>query len=78
MMANNKTSDEAAAELYRLAQATAFLRMYREAHGHEPDSIQSMTVWAKRHGPIEPTDADHAEIARTHPDLFARARKGDA
>jgi hypothetical protein len=60
-----KMSDEAAAELYRLAQATAFLRMYREAHGHEPDSIQSMTVWAKRHGPIEPTDADHAEIART-------------
>jgi hypothetical protein len=74
----NKASDEAAAELYRLAHATALLRMYREANGHEPDSVQAASKWAKRHGPIEPTDVDYAEVARTHPEWFARAQQGDA
>ncbi len=73
-MANKKKKEQAAAELYRLAEATALLRMYREAYGHEPVSVQTVHEWAKRQpGPIEPTDADINEASRTHPELVAQA-----
>ena len=76
-------SEEAAAELYRMAQATALLRLYHEKHGPAHASSKAVTNWARSQPfrvPITPTDADIRAVEREHPDLVALARgpKGGA
>src|SRR5689334_13566813 len=70
-------SDNAAAHLYRLAQAAAMLRMYHNAEGHEPASIEDLADWLKQQhltgrippGPIKPLPEDHDEVSRENPEL---------
>jgi hypothetical protein len=64
----SKTSQEAAAELYRLAQATALLRLLR-------DGITGTIGGATDATTITPTEADFKAVEREHPDLVALAKK---
>ena len=75
-MVNKQKKDQASAELFWLAEATALLRMYRAAHGCEPISVEAVQEWAKCQPfiePIEPTAADYEEVSRTRPELVALA-----
>lgn len=71
---------EAAAELDRVVQAAARLRLYREREGHEAASPLALAVWMSRRQwkPIEPTLADHEAVWRAHPDLVLLAGLNDA
>jgi hypothetical protein len=42
----DKDSETAAAELYRLAQATALIRLYRESEGRDAGSPEALRAWA--------------------------------
>jgi hypothetical protein len=67
-MTNDPESDKAAAHLYRLAEATALLRMYKEIEGREAKSKKQLFAWLDRHPeiprPIRPTAADCAVIPK--------------
>ena len=41
-------SDKAAADLYRLVQAEAYLRLYRAAHGQDARSPEALYEWVAR------------------------------
>jgi hypothetical protein len=73
-------SDQAAAEMYRLAQAKALLRRYREETGQEPESLEALAAWAAEH-PTKPwqppTAADHETVAREHPELALLANRSN-
>jgi hypothetical protein len=73
----DRASDEAAAQLNRLVEATALLRLYRASEGQEPRSAEAVSEWRRRQhpGPIRAMAADYAEVARSHPDLAALARR---
>jgi hypothetical protein len=81
-MTHDEESDKAAAHLYRLAQATALLRLYREAHGHHAQSTEALAAWIERRRrrsgtPVEPSREDFERVEREHPDLVALARRSD-
>ena len=64
------THNEAAAELHRLAQAEAMIRMYREANGRDPSSMDELTQFMKGfEGQVKPTNADHIVVAKSNPEL---------
>lgn len=73
--ATDKKTLEAAAQLYRLAEAAARFRLYREREGHEATSPLALAVWMQRRQwkPIEPTPADHEAVRREHPELVLLA-----
>jgi hypothetical protein len=70
---------QAAAELYRLAQAARLLRLYRETEGRPaavtPDELGR---WVRAHPDVskngEPSPEDVAQVERDHPELAQRAR----
>ena len=74
-------SEQAAAKLQRLAEATALLRLYRESEGHDARSLDAVTAWAQRHpeigNPVTPSEEDHIAAAREHPELAALARRSN-
>lgn len=71
-------SERVAADLLRLAQATALLRLYRESEGDAAPSEEAIAEWRQRHPePIEPTEADYQVVARAHPDLVALAGRSN-
>ncbi len=78
---SDKKGLEAAAHLYRLAQAHALLRLYRESEGHDAPSCEALADWRRRTAPsgekIQPADEDVAAIDREHPDLVALARRSN-
>jgi hypothetical protein len=70
----DKKAMKAAADLYRLAQAYAMFREYRESEGHEPPSVDALVAWRHRHPlspgeKIRPTDEDYEAVKREHPEL---------
>ena len=74
-----KKSDEAAAKLYRLAQATAPLRLYREMEGREAESMETLAVRARQHYPkkVKPTEADYQAVIQEDPDLAVVAGRSN-
>jgi hypothetical protein len=78
---NDPESTKAAAELYRLAQATALLRLYRESEGHEAPSTNALSTWLQRHPeiskPIRPTEADHQTVSLARPELAQLANRSN-
>jgi hypothetical protein len=70
-------SKKAAAELHRLAQAAALLRLYEEHEGEPVESPAVLAAWVPRarsrgliaRGQIKPSSEDYAAIERSHPDL---------
>jgi hypothetical protein len=66
--------DDAAAELYRLAQAEAMMRMYREANGRNPSTMEELTQFMKGfEGKISPSYEDHEAVCASNPELVAVA-----
>ncbi len=65
------TSDQASAELYRLAQAAVVLRLYRETHGYDAPTIEELYAWVDRNvrRPIKPADEDYEQVHAEHPEL---------
>lgn len=62
-MSQDPESLAAAADLYRLAQAEALLRLHAAGRSAER--------------PIKPREADHAAVARAHPELVALANRSN-
>ena len=61
----DKESDQVAAELYRLAQATALLRLYSKSEGREAANPEILTEWLKNH--------PEKSVERARPDLASIA-----
>jgi hypothetical protein len=76
-MTSDPKSEQAAAHLYRLAEATALLRMYEESEGREPKNMKQLVAWLDRHPeiprPIQPTAADLA----VNPELYVLASRSN-
>ena len=73
-------STQAAAKLYRLAQAAALQRRFHTAEGRSPTTAQELAEWHTRHPELHgvpPAPPDYAEVERDHPDLVALARRSD-
>jgi hypothetical protein len=74
-----------AAELYRLAQAGALLRLYEEHEGHPCASAQAMAAWVDTArktgrlpaGSIKPSAADLEQARRSHPELALLADRSN-
>lgn len=75
-MKKDQKSEQAAAELYRLAQAAALLRRYRESEGHDAPSCEALAEWVQAQ--IEPSPADYEAVNRAHPDLVLLAGRSPA
>lgn len=61
----DRESEEAAAQLYRLAQATALLRRYQTHEGHPAESPKALGEWLRRHPEfrgIPPSPVDYAKV----------------
>ena len=73
----DKERDQAAANLYRVAQATALLRLYSKSEGREAANPEILTEWLKNHPevrrPIKPSRVDHKSVERARPDLASIA-----
>jgi hypothetical protein len=67
------TPMQATAELYRLAQATALIRVFNETAGDEKRFVELMERNSSSDGKIVPSDADKREVEREHPELAALA-----
>jgi plasmid replication initiation protein len=79
MMRKDIESERAAAELYRLAQATALLRLYRDHEGREAQTCEEVSEWAQQHPEVsrEQTDADFDAVSRRYPHLVAIANRSN-
>ena len=64
---------KAAAQLWRLAQATTFVRLGKQAGGDEEEFARLYEAACDANGVLQPTDADHATVAQGHPDLVRLA-----
>jgi hypothetical protein len=72
------TAQDAAAELYRLAQAETLLRLFRHYHGRPAATPAEVEAWVVeidllRGEPLVPTDDDLRMVQRANPDLYALA-----
>ena len=61
--------DSEALERYEasLLETAAYLKLFRQHHGHEPASVQALRVWVQGsvHGPIDPHEVlTREEIAQ--------------
>jgi hypothetical protein len=72
------SKEAAAAQVFRLAQAHALLRLYRESVGRDAESTDDLLRWVaarppEQKRPIEPTEADYEAARRENPLLAATA-----
>ncbi len=76
----DKESEKASAQLYRFAEVTALLRLYREHEGREAASMEAVAARAQSHPrlwPSKPTPADHEAVRREHPELVLLANRSN-
>jgi hypothetical protein len=73
-------STQASVELWRLANATKLIRLYRERTGRPLTDMDAFSRWVSANlevRTLEPSREDIESVERDHPELARIARTGD-
>jgi hypothetical protein len=78
-MNKNRYNDalKAVAEIHRLAQGTAILRMFEEENDRKAVDVKEIEIWAKKNlkeGKIEPSEEDYEQVKSKYPELVNSAK----
>jgi hypothetical protein len=81
-MAKDEESEKAAAHLYRLALAQAFLRLFAQYVGRPAESTEELGAWVQANRtllprPLRPSEEDYAVVEEENPKLVVLANRSN-